>query len=200
MSNGYNRSMFTSSGTALTANRLIFNAIPFIGTVNPPCPCDVLLPFLDAFRVIETQYGENMVKKTYESIPTNYMQYADYYVMLQNLYASSSDPTVLLFLKFVEDTLTGAINSYTIYGNSIVLQLQVRTLQQEIETILSNKNNSTTMAGCGCLEIKKSFSLAPLFRYYLLLYGMPAFGVGFDPAKVDFVLNILTQIGIDPYK
>ena len=105
MSNGYNRSMFTNTSTALTANRLIFNAIPFISP-NPPCPCDVLLPFLDAFRVIETQYGENMVKKTYESIPTNYMQYADYYVMLQNLYASSSDPTVLLFLKWLANFKT----------------------------------------------------------------------------------------------
>jgi hypothetical protein len=31
------------------------------------------------------------------------------------------------------------------------------------------------------------------------MYGMPAYGVGFDPVKLSIISNILIENGIDPY-
>ena len=52
----------------------------------------------------------------------------------------------------------------------------------------------------GQLAITKTFKLANVFNCYLIIYGMPAPGVGFDPVKINFLVKILKQNGIDPYK
>jgi hypothetical protein len=52
----------------------------------------------------------------------------------------------------------------------------------------------------GQLNITKSFKLAPVFNYYIIIYGMPAYGVGFDPVKINFLVDILKSKGINPYK
>jgi hypothetical protein len=45
----------------------------------------------------------------------------------------------------------------------------------------------------------QTFELAPLFTYYIKMYGIPAPGVGFDPVKLNIVLTALENMGIDPY-
>ena len=104
-------------------------------------------------------------------------------------------------VKFAQDTLIGAINSYTLYGNNIVLQLDKTNLEQRVQDILSNKNQRVVEIAnaSGQLTITKTFKLAPIFNYYILIFGMPAFGVGFDPNKVGFLLDILNQNNISPY-
>jgi len=32
--------------------------------------------------------------------------------------------------------------------------------------------------------------MAPIFSYYVYLYGLPDFGVGFDPAKMAFLQSL----------
>jgi hypothetical protein len=50
------------------------------------------------------------------------------------------------------------------------------------------------------LNITKSFKLASVFNNYILIYGLPKYGVGFDPAKIAFLADLLKKKGIDPYK
>jgi hypothetical protein len=52
----------------------------------------------------------------------------------------------------------------------------------------------------GQLSVNKTFKLAPVFNLYILIYGMPEFGVGFDQIKISYLIDILKQNGIDPYK
>jgi hypothetical protein len=33
-----------------------------------------------------------------------------------------------------------------------------------------------------------------------LIYGLPQYGVGFDPVKIAFLADLLKKQGIDPYK
>jgi hypothetical protein len=42
--------------------------------------------------------------------------------------------------------------------------------------------------------------LAPLYSYYIYLYGMPAYGVGFDATKLSLLATIMTKYGLNPYK
>jgi hypothetical protein len=73
-------------------------------------------------------------------------------------------------------------------------------LQKKIDEILSGKNEQQAMSNTtGQFTATQTFVLAPLFSYYIVMYGMPAYGVGFDPVKLSIISNILTENGIDPY-
>jgi hypothetical protein len=50
------------------------------------------------------------------------------------------------------------------------------------------------------MSITKTFTLAPIFNYYIIIFGMPAYGVGFDPVKVYFLEQILKNMGVNPYQ
>ena len=38
-----------------------------------------------------------------------------------------------------------------------------------------------------------------IYSYYIYLYGMPAYGVGFDATKLSLLATILTKYGVNPY-
>jgi hypothetical protein len=46
--------------------------------------------------------------------------------------------------------------------------------------------------------ITQNFTLAPLYSYYILLFGIPT--VGFEPCKLKQIIDILNQYGINPYQ
>jgi hypothetical protein len=143
-----------------------------------------------------------MANKQYEAISADYQQYIDLYVLLTNLQNTVQNPNLGILLELARDTLIGAVNSYSIYGDNMALQLTKSSLQTQINDILSNKNQKLLeVASCaGQLSITKSFTLAPIFNYYILIYGLPTYGVGFDPLKISFLTNTLKRVGINPYK
>jgi hypothetical protein len=71
-----------------------------------------------------------------------------------------------------------------------------------VNDILSNKNEKfvEVATATGQLTIVKTFKLAAVFNYYIIIYGMPAYGVGFDPTKINFLVTILEGLGVDPFK
>jgi len=157
--------------------------------------------YVNSLNTISKLYGENMANKNYESIPNNYQQYIQLYMVLQQIQSKIKNQNLLLLLKLTQDTLVGAINSYSIYGDNVVLRLDKTYLQGQIDTILSQQNQRVVelATSTGQLTITKTFKLAAVFNYYILIYGMPAYGVGFDPAKISYLVDILTKRGIDPY-
>lgn len=157
---------------------------------------------LDCLKVIETLYGSRMAAKVYEQIPNDYNQYIQLYVKVRKIQDKIKEPKLLILLKLAEEALVGAINSYAIYGSNVALTLDKVGLNKTIDDILSNKNEKLIeMANAtGQLTITKTFKLAPVFNYYIVIYGMPAYGVGFEPAKINFLVDVLQKNGINPYK
>jgi len=158
--------------------------------------------FIKTLQVIENFYVHYMATKQYENIPNDYQRYVGLYVTMQKLMSRTSSPQLKLLFKLAQDALTGAINSYTIYGDNLLLKLDKTNLQNKINDILSNKNEKLIELAntSGQLTLKKTFKLAAVFNNYILIYGCPAFGVGFDPAKIDFLANILRKMGINPFR
>jgi len=203
----FSKSLFSagSSHGIPTASRSLINPISNPNVYNGVGTQDLALitdSYYNTLRIIEGFYGQNMVNKTYYNIPNSYNQYVQYYMLLQSIQSKIKNKSLSLLITFAQDTLIGAINSYTIYSNNIVLQLDKTNLEKKVNDILTNKNEKVVEIAnaTGRLTITKTFRLAPVFNYYILIYGMPAFGVGFDPAKIGFLVNILTELGIDPYK
>ena len=95
------------------------------------------------------------------------------------------------------------MNSTNLYGQTLSLQIDKINLQNRVDDILSNKNERVVEIPSetqGHLSITQTFTLAPVFNYYILIFGIPVYGVGFDPSKISFLVGVLTTLGINPYK
>ena len=157
--------------------------------------------YYDILKIIESMYGANMASKNYEDIPNNYDQYIQLYESLQTLQAQTTNNDLSLLLKIAEETLVGAVNSYTIYGENVLLRVDKTTLETRVSELLNKVNVESVndAESDSNLGVVRSFRLAPVYNYYIMIYGMPASGVGFDPVKLSFLVDILTEKGIDPY-
>lgn len=157
--------------------------------------------YYDILKIIESIYGANMASKNYEAIPNNYDHYAQLQEGLHELQAQTTDPDITLLLQIAEHTLTGAINSYTLYGENILLRVDKTTLENNVSELLNEVNVETVNDGetTSNLSLTRSFRLAAVYNYYIMIYGMPASGAGFDPVKIAFLVDILTEKGVNPY-
>ncbi len=157
---------------------------------------------LVSFKEIEQKYGYRIEHKLYEQIPNDYEKYIKLYVMVNKVKAKIKNDKLLTLVQIAQEALVGAINSYALYGSNVSLTLDKVGLNKTINDILTGKNEKfIEMAqATGQLTITKSFKLAPVFNYYIIIYGMPAFGVGFDPIKINFLVDVLKSKGINPYK
>jgi hypothetical protein len=158
--------------------------------------------FIKTLQIIQEFYVKNMAIKHYEKIPGDYERYIALYATLHRMILKTPSPQLRLLFTIAQEALVGAINSYSIYGDNLLLRLDKTNLQNRINDILTNKNEKLVEIPTtnGQMSVKKSFKLAPVFNNYILVYGLPPYGVGFDPAKIDFLANILRKNGINPYK
>jgi hypothetical protein len=156
---------------------------------------------LRTFRTIEQDYTLPTANKTYETIPTDFVQYLRLYQLVVRVFnANKSNAGLNVLLQITLDALTGALNSYGLNTTNVELEVQNVFLQGTIEEMLSNQNVQTAYSNnSGTLDMSKTLVLAPLFVYYIQLYGIPEPGTGFDPNKLAIVLNALENSGIDPY-
>lgn len=154
-----------------------------------------------ALKSVQEYYTMNLANKTYDKIPTEYTKFLRLFHTIRSSYNKAGSQNIKLLLKITEEGLTGAMNAYGLNFTTIETKLQNTMLQQTINDILSGKNVKNAFGNnTGQLSVKKSFTLAPLFSYYILLYGMPEPGVGFDQNKLSILLSIFEKNGIDPYK
>ena len=142
-----------------------------------------------------------MANITYEYIPSVYDDYTRLLAQLKLIQGRTTNTTMKLFLKLAEDTLIGSVNSFTLYGDNLLLQIDKANLEKRIDDILRDKNVGLVenTFSYNNMSLKKTFKLATVFNYYIMIYGLPAAGVGFDPVKISFLVTILKEKGIDPY-
>lgn len=156
---------------------------------------------LRTLHTIDDHYVENLAKKMYLNIPNNMDAYlALDYIMSLNI-ANVKNSNVKMLLDIAKEGLTGSIHSRAIMTEYTDLTVKNTILEKRIEDILSGKNEVAAMNDtCGEFVITKTFKMAAVYSYYITLYGMPAFGVGFDTAKLTLLVDILRNNGIDPYR
>ena len=142
-----------------------------------------------------------MANKTYENIPVNFTQYLKLREIANNAVIKYKHNSALYVLfQITVDGITGAINAYGLNTLNTETQVQNLYLQGAIQEIINGVNVTNAFNDTsGTLAMKQTLQLAPLFRYYISLYGLPEPGVGFDPIKLSLVLTALENSGIDPY-
>lgn len=157
---------------------------------------------LALLRKVEQNYTSHTANRTYENIPTSFIEYLKLYQQILLLRATYKQNAGLdILLQITGEALTGALNSYGLNTQAIEIGVQNTYLQGVIEELLSQQNVKTAYSDItGTISMAKTFVLAPLFMYYMKQYGVPDPGVGFDPNKLVLILTALENSGIDPYQ
>lgn len=202
----YSKSLFTNN-TVFSNTRSLINPISFaiavqtIGTGTSQELEFLTQYYIDIIRLIQTDYSSKIANQTYEAIPTDYSQYTNLVKEVQDMRSKTTNASVLLLLQIAEDTLRGAFNSLSLYGDNLLLQLDKADLQKQVADILSDKNVTSIQSSMSTnnMTLTQSFQLAPVFNYYIRIYGAPLQGQGFDPVKIAFLIYTLQENGVDPY-
>jgi hypothetical protein len=180
--------------------------IQTVTVYSPELSEPVILPNRDldfpstSINRARNEYTTFLANRQYQSIPTDLNQSLILYDEIYQQKAIATNTNLLILLQITMDGIQGTMNAYTIFTQNISLTLNNIILEKRIDDILSGKNEQKAMSDtCGQFTATKTFVLAPLFSYYIMMYGLPVFGVGFDSEKLAIILKVLTANGIDPY-
>ena len=156
---------------------------------------------INALNRIETDYVEKMSLRKYLQIPDSLPAFLSLNDTMLNAISKQKNTNLRLLFQIARDGLDGALHSKGLFVSNADLDIQVIMLNKKNDEILSGKNELKAHGDtCGQFTLSKTFKLAPLYSYYIFLYGMPAYGVGFDATKLSLLSTILTKYGINPYK
>ena len=180
--------------------------VKIVTVYSPELSEPVILPNLDlafpstSINRIEMEYTTHLANRRYQAIPTDLNQSLILYDEIYQQKSRATNGNLLILLQITMDGLQGTMNAYALYTQNISLTLNNIILEKRVTDILSGKNDVKAMSDtCGQFTASKTFVLAPLFSYYIMMYGLPAFGVGFNPEKLAQILKVLVDNGIDPY-
>ena len=156
---------------------------------------------VSALKTIEISYVEKMAFRKYLEIPDSVPLYLSLNDTISKTISNQRNTNLRLLFQIAKDGMTGALNSKTLSSTNADLNIRVVMLNKKVEDILSGKNDVVALhETCGKMSITKTFKLAPLYSYYIQVYGMPAYGVGFDAIKLSLLVSILNKYGINPYR
>jgi hypothetical protein len=208
---GVTRSLITNrvgSKSLITNNtniaRTVINPIETIYTENDYSHCSSISfdnALLSVLTKIEFDYVKKMADRKYLEISQDMDIYLALLYKINLSIAQTKDNKFKLLLEIARDGLIGALHTRTLYTDVTELTIKNTILEKRIEDILSGKNEISAMDDtCGEFVITKTFKLAAVYSYYITLYGLPAFGVGFDTTKLSLLVDILRRHGIEPFR
>ena len=144
---------------------------------------------LAALEQIYESYTLLLADKSFETIPTNYAKYNELLTQLKSI--QITDSNLELLIQITENSLTGSMNVGALYTSYAYNEIKVALLNKRIREILSDKNTQQAATNVsGQFTATQTFTMAPIFSYYVHLYGLPEYGVGFDPAKMAFLQSL----------
>ena len=146
----YSKSLFTNA-TVLSESRSLINPIvlTFSGaviTLTGASGSELTFltdTYIQIIRIIQENYSNKIASKNYDNVPSDYTQFVNLLNQLDSMKKETSSSAILLLLQVAEDTLRGAYNSLALFGDNVLLELQVSELQQQVQDILSEVNVET---------------------------------------------------------
>ena len=144
-------------------------------------------------KEIDQKYTCHLENKNYEKMNCDLVEYSNLYEKIQKIILKTKDPGIQLLFKISLQGLTGAIHAFELNDKNITMNLELMKIRNKT-TIMNDVYENTENA----LEIVQTFTLAPLYSYYILLFGVPTHG--FDPDKITKIMEILNSYGIHPYE
>jgi hypothetical protein len=185
------RSIFNSHVT-IGKPRNLFDAVSYsFYAASAPIQYETIVTpnQLTTLQTVYNSYVTMLASRSYEKIPSNYPQFLRLLRIIKNIHIDDYRLQMLIYIA--ENALVGSINANTLYQRYAYDEIKLALLNKRIQEILSDKNTITTTASTtGQFNATVTFKLAPIFSYYVYVYGMPEYGVGFDPDKLAFLRSL----------
>jgi len=188
---GYSKSLFANTGGDTTLKTLS-------GLGGGGVGIRFTADFTESLRIIETKYTSNLADKMYSRIPSAYLDFSELYTKVASLQLITTDVNLALLLKITKEGLQGAMNVLGLSVDLIQSNLAQIELQNLVNQYQSHANMTNTLSNAGQLTLTQTFTLVPIYSYYILLYGLPLYGQGFDPVKIAGLSQLLETFGIAP--
>ena len=150
------------------------------------------------FDKLQTKYTKPLSLKTYDEINDDLLEYSDLYSEISKMQLCTNEKNIKMLLKISLQGLTGSIHAFHLNKKNIELNLENIHLKHRLETILSCKNLKSVNEVNSQLSVVKIFTLAPLYSYYIILFGIPE--NGFEPVKLNQIICFMNKYNIDPYQ
>jgi hypothetical protein len=172
---------------------------PVIGAGDLSLIDSVNYNYLDTLDNTYAIYADN---DNWEYITQDPIIYHILEAELTNILDKATDFRFIKLMKLILQLFSGTFLATNLYGSNLAYRIQNANLNTQINDVLANKNvkNIDTVGGTGQMSITKNFRLAPVYNYYITVYGMPQNGVGFDSVKISYLAKVLTLNNINPYK
>lgn len=141
---------------------------------------------------IDQKYTCHLETRNYEKMNCDLIEYSELYEKIQKMSLKIKDPAIQILFKISLQGLTGAIHAFELNDRNIHMNLelmQIRNKSMIMNDVYENTENA--------LEMIQTFTLAPLYSYYILLFGVPTHG--FEPNKITKIMEVLNKHGIHPY-
>ena len=158
--------------------------------------------YMKVIRFIESRYGFPSASKDFHLIPSSISLYSSLYNEMDRITNSIQNPDLKTLILCVKELLASSFNTRNLHVDNAIQLISINSLKEQIQDIIRNKNNEVIVKNqaVGQLSISQNFSLAPVYTYYISVYGMPPYQQGFNPLKLSYIADILNSIGIDPYE
>lgn len=150
---------------------------------------------VENLRHVEYKYTNPLSNKNYSEIPTDLIEYSLLYNEINRLYLKTQNENIRLLFRISLQGLTGAMNALNLNNTHIEMNIKNLNLKNRLANREFNNVYDITEDN---FTITQTFTLAPLYSYYILLFGIPT--NGFDPCNLKQIIDILNQYGIDPYQ
>ena len=103
-------------------------------------------------------------------------------------------------MKITREGLSGAMNALKMNKDIIEYNIQNILLNNKLKDILTNKNDKSVIDNTNNnITLQKTFTLAPIYSYYISIFGLPEKDQGFHPQKIQILLSLLDKYKINPY-
>ena len=153
---------------------------------------------LEHFHHLEKKYTQPLASKNYQDINNDMLEYSELYSYISNIELDSRKKNMKLLLKISLQGLAGAIHAFDLNKKNIKLNVENLVLKNKLETVLSGKKQQEINGVNSNISLVKTFTLAPLYSYYIILFGQPE--QGFEDDKLNQIMDFMKKYNIDPYQ
>lgn len=204
--------------SATQSNRSMINPVGNPSSINSASIDNIINK--QTFSDIEKKYTSLLADKNFAAMQPDIIEYYTLYDKISKLVLSTNtnDKMVQLLFKITLQGLMGSIHAFHLNAANVELHLKTLDLQDRIQTILSDKNTYAVVMDTGNkmtndptsstsstssstskdrMSLVKTVSLAPVYSYYILLFGVPE--NGFDPIRIQQLAQVLQQYNVDPF-
>lgn len=166
------------------------------GSILTPPLGDLTYDDVSVLQMVHDKYTWPMASKKYEKIPTEFDAYANVLNQIKTFQVwETKEDAIQMMMNIVETGLLGSLNMGVLFMNNAYDEYKLNMLNKEEQDILTKKNQKSTMTSTeGQFTYEQNVFLSPLYNNYIYMYGMPKFGVGFDPDKLLFVEKLMRLV------